>query len=186
MYNYVLKYKLKRYYKKNSRENGFLNLKDVHTVLVLFDTEQLTEASRCIDQLKNLGKEVTVYAYITTNGELGHLSADYHILSRKAAGKWFGNPLYALAKELEQKSFDAVIDLTVRRNFPLEYLLACARATVKTGLKKSHFSLYDLAITPLPGAETKNGQVEELGKQILYYLDTIKTPQAMPVATASK
>jgi hypothetical protein len=68
-----------------------------------------------------------------------------------------------------------VIDLTIRRNIPLEYLLAHSNACIKAGLKKNDFPQYDLSITALPEVETENLKVRELGKQIVYYLHTIHT-----------
>ncbi|GHV57098.1 hypothetical protein FACS1894182_05100 [Bacteroidia bacterium] len=175
MYESILKYKLKRYYRNHSREKNFLNLKDIHTILVLFDTAHFHETSVCIHQLKALGKEVTAYACRKRKDKQDYSGAGYHILSQKTTGKWFGNPVDTIAKELEQVTFDAVIDLTVHRNIPLEYLLAHTHASVKAGLKKNDFPQYDLSIIDLPKMETESLQVAELGKQILYYLDVIHT-----------
>ncbi|MDR0542997.1 MAG: hypothetical protein LBH19_12420 [Dysgonamonadaceae bacterium] len=176
MYDYILKRRLERYYQKNSREKRFLNLKDIHTVLVLFDTAGFREASMCINRLEGLGKKLTVYAYQKKKDRRDYSGTRYHIISQKAAGKWFGNPMYTIAEKLKEETFDAVIDLTVRRNIPLEYLLAYASAPVKTGLKKNNFPQYDLSIINLPDAE--NIRVEELGRQILYYLDSIQSASA--------
>jgi hypothetical protein len=171
MYKYILKYKLKRYYKRHARTKNFLNLKDIHTILVLFDTAHAEEASNCLRQLKNLGKTLTVCAYRKKKDKQDYSGAGYRLISEKTAGKWVNNPIHSLVRELEKQAFDAVIDLTIRRNTPLEYVLACTPASVKAGLKKSHFPPYDLAITRLPHA--KNHPVGELAKQILHYLDVI-------------
>jgi hypothetical protein len=153
-----------------------MNLRDMQTILVLFDTRCLEEAAACIRQLKGLGKMVTVCAW-QAKGESGAgLGADYRVLLQQEAGQWRNNPVSRLVKELEKKHFDAIIDLSVSRNISLEYILARTPASVKTGLKKNDFPMYDLAITDLPPeAETKNLQVRELGNQILYYLDQIQT-----------
>ncbi|MDR1527596.1 MAG: hypothetical protein LBS46_08030 [Dysgonamonadaceae bacterium] len=169
--DYILKYKLKRYYKQNARAKNFLNLKDIHSVLVLFDTAYSDEASDCIRQLKDAGKALTVCVYQRKKDGQDYSNTGYYVVLQKAAGKWWGNPVYSIIRELEKQPFDAIIDLTVQRNTPLEYVLACTPASVKAGLKKNHFPQYDLAITCLP--ETENSSVGELGKQILHYLDVI-------------
>ena len=173
MYESILKSKLKRIYKKTSREKYFLNWKDIHTILVLFETSHLGEVSVFINQLKKEGKKVTVCAYQKKNDKQDHSITGYHIISEKEVGKWFDNPLHTIAKELEMKTFDAVIDLTLVRNIPLEFLLAHTTASVKTGLKKTDFPQYDLAITTSLIGEAESYQVRELSKQIVYYLDKI-------------
>jgi len=173
MYEYILKNKLKRIYKNKSREKYFLNWKDIRTILVLFDTSHFDEATGFVNQLKKLGKQVTVCAYQKKDDKRDYSHTSYCIISEKEAGKWFGNPLHTIIQGLEREAVDAVIDLTLSRNIPLEYILAHTSAFVKTGLKKTDFPQYDLAITTLLIGEAESYQVRELGKQIVYYLDKI-------------
>jgi len=174
MHKYILKSKLKKIYREKSSEKHFLNWKDIQTVLVLFDTSHFDEVAIFIKQLKNEGKKVTVYAYQKKDDKKTYLNTSYHIILEKEAGKWFNNPVYATANKLKEETFDAVIDLTLRRNISLEYLLACARASIKTGLKKNDFPQYDLAITASSIEEVESFKVRELGKQIVHYLDKIQ------------
>ena len=175
MYEYILKNKLKRIYRNKSREKNFLNWKDIHTVLVLFDTSHFDEVTGFIDRLKKLGKKVTVCAYQKKDDKRNYSNTSHCIISEKEAGKWFGNPLPAIIQGLASGTVDAAIDLTLSRNIPLEYVLAHIPASVKTGLKKTDFPQYDLAITTLPIGEAESYQVRELSKQIVYYLDKIGT-----------
>ena len=175
MYEYILKNKLERIYRKKTREKQFLNWKDINTVLVLFDTSNINEVKIFIDQLKHLKKKVTVYAYQKKSDTRNYLTTGYHIISEKEAGKWFNNPLHTIIQKQKEKPVDVVIDLTIHRNIHLEYLLASIPACIKTGLKKNDFPQYDLAITTLFTGEAESYQVQELGKQIVYYLDRIGT-----------
>jgi hypothetical protein len=173
MYEKILKGKLKKYYKQYSREKCFLNLKDIHTVLVLFDTSDYDEADAFVKKLKKLGKKTTVYAYKNKKDVNDYAKTPYRIITAKEANNLFDNKMHEIVQELDMKKFDAVVDLTTRRNIPLEYLLAHTNASIKTGLKKNNFPQYDLSITALPLAETESAKVRELGKQIVYYLHTI-------------
>ena len=174
MYNYILKNKLEQIYRNQTREKQFLNWKDIHSVLVLFDTSHVDEVKIFIDELKQIKKEVVVYAYQRKKDERNHLISGYHIISEKQAGKWFNNPLHAIIKEQKEKMVDAIIDLTIHRNIPMEYLLASIPACIKAGLKKTDFPQYDLAITSVLLGEAENYQVTELSKQIVYYLERIE------------
>jgi len=174
MQKYILRNKLKKIYKKKSGKNHFLNWKDIHAILVLFDTAYFEEAANFINQLINAGKKPTVYAYKRKNDKRDYSNLDYHILSEKEAKRWLGSPIYTIADKLKKERFDAVIDLTICQNISLEYLLACAHASIKTGLKKNDFPQYDLAITNLAIGEANRFRVSELGKQIVYYLNKIQ------------
>jgi hypothetical protein len=177
MYEQIIKEKLKRYYKNHSREKCFLNLKDIQTVLILFNTSDFEESDAFVRKVKKLGKKVTVYAYKGKNDEQDYSKTLYRIITAKETGNLFDNKMNEIVNELDKKKFDAVIDLTIRRIIPLEYLLAHSNAYIKAGLKKNDFPQYDLSITSLPNAETEKLKVRELGKQIVYYLHTIHAKQ---------
>jgi predicted MPP superfamily phosphohydrolase len=164
---------LEKYYKNSEREKRFLNLKDIHSVLILFDTAHYEEANTFVLKLKKLKKQVTVYAYQDKKDESDYSRTPYRIITPKDVDDLFDNKIKDIAKELDGKKFDAVIDLTTRRIASLEYLLAHSTASIKTGLKKNDLPQYDLSITVLPDIEAEGLKVRELAKQIIYYLHTI-------------
>jgi predicted MPP superfamily phosphohydrolase len=173
MYKYILKKKLKKHYKNNEREKRFLNLKDIHSILILFDTANYEEANIFVQKLKKLKKAITVYAYQDKKDGYDYSRTSYRIVTAKEVDDLFDNKIREIAKELDGTKFDAVIDLTTQRNASLEYLLAYSNASIKTGLKKNDLPQYDLSITVLPDIEKDNLKVRELAKQIVYYLHTI-------------
>ena len=175
MNKFILKRKLKKIYKKKLREKHFLNWKDIHTILVLFDTAHFDEATIFIDQLKKSGKKVSVYASQKKGDLRDYSNTNYRVLSEKEVSKWLNNPLHTIVKEMQKETFDLAIDLTLIRNLPLEYILANASVSITTGLKKIDFPQYDLAITTLFTGEAESYQIRELGKQIVFYLDKIDT-----------
>jgi alanyl-tRNA synthetase len=173
MYKYILKKQLKKHYRNNEREKCFLNLKDIHSILILFDTANYEEANTFVKKLKKLKKEVTAYAYQDKKDEDDYSRTSYRIVTAKEVDDLFDNKIKEIAKELDGKKFDAVIDLTTQSNASLEYLLAYSNASIKTGLKKNDWPQYDLSITMLPDIEKDDLKVRELAKQIIYYLHTI-------------
>ena len=174
MYKYLLKVKLDRFYKNYSREKRFLNLKDIQSILILFDTADYEAVDGIVDNLEKLGKKITVYAYKGKKDEYDYSETPYHIITAKSAGAFFDNKMSKIADELKEQQYHAVIDLTTKRNIPLEYLLAHANAFLKAGLKKNDYPQYDLSMTTLPEAETETPNVNELGNQIIHYLRTIQ------------
>lgn len=174
MYKHLLKKKINDYYKHNQREKCFLNFKDIHSILVLFDTKEYEQADDLIEKLKKVNKQVTAYAYQNKNDGYDYSETPYRMVTEKEAGNLFDNKMDEIAEEVEGQTFDAVFDLTIDRNIPLEYLLARAKARVKAGLKKNDLPHYDLAILD-PNEGKGSLTVKELGKQIIYYLHTIQT-----------
>jgi hypothetical protein len=138
------------------------------------------EANIFVEKLKKLKKNITVYAYKNKKDEQDYSKTLYRIITSKETDNLFNNKMNEIVGELEEKNFDAVIDLTTQRNFPLEYLLARAHASIKAGLKKNDFPQYDLAISALPDIENESLKVRELAKQIVFYLHTIRPREIEP------
>ncbi|MDR0427641.1 MAG: hypothetical protein LBH12_03450 [Dysgonamonadaceae bacterium] len=177
MYKFILSKKINSYYRKNSREKRFLNFKDIQSILILFDTANYDAVDLFVKKLKKLNRHVTAYAYKDKSDQYNYSETPYQIITAKEAGDLFDNKVEQIATEIRNQTFDAVFDLTLTRNIPLEYILMHAHAHVKAGLKKSNIPHYDLAIISLPESEDDDSKVKELGKQIIYYLHTIKTKQ---------
>ena len=175
MYKYILDKKIQRYYKRSSREKRYLNLKNFRTILVLFDTSNYEAADGFIENLKKLNKEITAYAFKNKLDLYDYSETPYKIITAKDAGSLFDNKIEEIARELKNQQFDAIFDLTLDKNIPLEYLLINAKASIKAGLKKGDRPRYDFSIASLPETQDSDHQLKELGKQIVYYLHTIKS-----------
>ena len=173
MYKYLIRHQLQKHYKNNVRKKHFLNLKDIHSMLVLFDTRNVDEAAAFIKNMKELKKKVTVYAYQGSGDGNDHYRKGYNIITAKDTDDFFQKKLKDMVGELKKLSFDAVIDLSPQSNFSLEYILAYAPATMKVGLKKNDLPQYDLSLS-LPNIEGDAPVVRELATEIVHYLDTIR------------
>ncbi|MCL1937511.1 MAG: hypothetical protein FWF52_03830 [Candidatus Azobacteroides sp.] len=176
MYKYILKRKIKKYVTHDFREKSYLNLKDIHSILVLFDTAAYGEADTFVEKLKKLGKQVTVYAYQNKKDKTHYSKTSYNIITGKEVESLFKNPMEKIAKELAEKKFDAVIDLNIQSILPMEYLLVRSQAPIKTGLRKADRPpLHDFSVINLPDKGEEGLNVRELAKQIIYYLHMIRS-----------
>ena len=167
--------KLKKKNKDALRERQFLNLESIQSILVLFDTSDYEEVDVFIEKLERMGKKITVYAYKRNSDRYDYSETPYHIITPKYSSVLFGHRLTAIAEELKKNSFDLAIDLTVKRNISLEYLLAHADVLAKVGLKKNNQSPYDLSIIFPSETPNESMKVKELSEQIFYYLYTIRS-----------
>jgi len=176
MYNFILKNRIKKLIKKEKRGKTFLNLKDIQTILILFDTEDYEAVDVFIEQLEQMGKTVTTYAYKNKKDEYDYSETPYKIITQKEASDLFDNKLEEVAEKLKEYHYDALFDLTIRKNTTLQFLLVNANATLKVGYKKGNLRLYDLTIKTLnTNKEQENSKIRELGKQIIHYLTTIQS-----------
>lgn len=175
MYKLILKKKAKDLFKKKDfREKTFLNMEDIHSILLFFDTANYEEADAIIEQLQKAGKEVNVYAYKDKNDEYDYSETPYHIISSKDALDWIDNKLDKISEQISAQHYDVLIDLTVKENVAFTLLTAHAQASMKVGYKKNDLPCYDFSISALSNeGETDNLKVQELGKLIIHYLTTI-------------
>ena len=176
MYNLILKNRIKKLIKKEKREKIFLNLKDIHTILLLFDTENYEEVDVFIEQLEQMGKAVTTYAYKNKKDEYDYSETPYKIITQKEASDLFDNTLEEVANNLKKDHYDALFDLTIKKNTTLQFLLVNANATLKVGYKKGNLRFYDLTINTLNVSNSQeNSKIRELEKQIIHYLTAIQS-----------
>jgi hypothetical protein len=178
MINLLLKRKIKEELKKNFRKKTFLNLKDIHTILILFDTENQGEVDVFIKHLKRAGKKVTAYGYKSKKDTVNYSGSSYKIIHYKKVSGWFNNQLNAIATEINRNHYHALFDLTIRENLALEFLYTQVDAPLKVGYKKNNWFSYDVSFSSLSTKEKhENAKVKELGKQIIHYLSTIQSSQ---------
>lgn len=192
MDNPFIKQKIHRLYKKDKRERVFRNLDDVRTVLIFFDTIDFDIVAAFIKQLIIEGKSPEAYAYKEKKDSNDYLKTAYTIITEKDVSNWFDNKLKDTVSKLVNNQYDVLFDLTINRNYIMEYLVLVANADLKIGNNKGAPSPYDMAINlpePEPTPEEKeNGdpmriwelkkettQTSELIEHIVHYLRMIKS-----------
>ena len=175
MFNFFKSNKLKSILRKNNRKHAFLDFDNIFSILVLFETKDYDVVDSFVEELQKMGKTVAGYAFRVKDDVYDYSETNFKIVSNKEHLNKSGYPDDVLLKQLNTERYDAVIDLTIKENFSLEYILATVNATMTIGLKKNKLPFYDLTISKLPQTkEAKVSPVRELIKSILFYLKTIK------------
>jgi len=178
-FNFFKKRKLKSLLRKNNRQRAYLSMEAIQSVLVLFETSDYEAVDLFVEGLLEKGKSVDGYAFRIKNDAFDYSETNYKIISSKENREKSGIPGEELLKQLKIRHYDVVIDLTVKENFSLQYILAMVNATMTVGLKKNKLPFYDFSISKLPKTKgDEKSQVSELIKSINYYLITIKGKEA--------
>jgi hypothetical protein len=175
MFDFFKKRKLKSLLRKNNRQHVFLNMETIQSVLVLFETSDYEAVDLFVEKLLKKKKSVDGYAFRVKNDAFDYSETNYKIIGSKENSEKSGSPCSELLKQLKIKHYDVVIDLTIKENFSLQYILAVANTTMTVGLKKNKLPFYDFSISKLPKTKgSESSQVSELIKSINFYLKTIK------------
>ena len=176
IYNWILNRKIKKLIRNDSRQKSFLNLNEIHSILLLFDTADYAEADTFVKQLKKLKKDVTAYGFQNKNDISDHTKSLYNIIPAKEVSLWKRDKLYELGNTLNKERYDALINLSIHSILELEYLSANANASLKVGLKKVGYPVYDISISSSTDNENEhNLDVKGLGEQVLHYLNLIRS-----------
>jgi hypothetical protein len=173
---YFLKRKINKILKNSNRRKEYLNLKEIKSVLLLFDTKDYSDASLFIKQLKKMGKKVKSCAYKDKRDKNDYSSILYNIVTDKDVNVWKNDFMRGAVDALNSESYDLAIDLTLKENLLLQYLLVAVDSSFKVGFNKTSLPIYDMTISFSPEMEA-NGiiTVRELSKQVIHYLATISS-----------
>jgi len=169
MYKFLLRRKIKKIIKHSEREKAYHNLKEIKSVLVLFDTENFDDASQFIQQLKKMGKKIKAFAYKDKKDTNNYSNISYTIVTDKDMKS---ESLALIVNSLSNDTFDLVVDLTLKENLMLLFVLVSANSSLKVGFYKHALSVHDIVISFAPGMGLT---VKELGKQLIYYLTIISS-----------
>jgi len=169
MYKFLLRRKIKKIIKRTERQKAYHNLKEIKTVLVLFDTENYGDASYFIQQLKKMGKKIKAYAFKNKKDTNNYSKITFTIVTEKDMK---GELLTQIGNSLTDEKFDLVVDLTLKENLLLLYILVTVKSPLKVGFYKNSLSVHDMVISFAPGLVQN---VKELGKQLIHYLTIISS-----------
>jgi len=169
MYKFLLRRKIKQLIKHSEREKAYRNLKEINTVLILFDTENFDDANYFIQQMKKMKKKVKAFAFKSKKDTNNYSNISYTIVTEKDMKS---ESLIQIANSLADEQFDLVVDLTLKENLLLLYILVSVNAPLKVGFYKHTLSVHDMVISFAPGLVQN---VKELGKQLIHYLTIISS-----------
>ena len=169
MYKFLLRKKIKQLVKHSEREKAYHSLKEIKSILVLFDTKDFEDANYFIQQMKKMGKKVRAFAFKSKKDANNYSNISYTIVTEKDMKS---ESLAQTVNSLEDEKFDLAVDLTLKENLLLLYILVSVNAPLKVGFYKHALSVHDMVISFAPGLVQN---VKELGKQLIHYLTIISS-----------
>lgn len=162
-------FSIRKRMKNIHRRKQFSNLKDISNVILLFSVNAIS--SKELEEIKKMigmDKQISAWAFKSRKTKVRYGVNTYTI--DKSDVSFFQKPSEKIERLFLNNKSELLIDLTTQEILPLKYLLGISKAQCRCGMKKEGYSLYDLEI------ETTEKMKEiELLKQILHYLDMIKT-----------
>ena len=172
MYKFLLRRKIKQIISQSERERTYHNLKEIKSVLVLFDTENFDDANHFIQQMKKMKKKVIAFAYKDKKDTSNYSNISYIIATEKDMNDLKGESLTQMVNTLSDEKFDLVVDLSLKENLLLLYILVSVNSSLKVGFYKHTLPVHDIVISFAPGMELT---VKELGNQLIHYLTVISS-----------
>jgi SHS2 domain-containing protein len=171
---YLLKRKIRRILKSSEREKAYRSLEDIKTVLLLFDTKDFVDVNFFIRTLKN--KKIKVKAYACKAKTDTKDYAKFCKTFTKNRLDWKEKSLNQAVNFMKGKTFDLVVDFSLKENIRLQYLLVLAQSPFKVGFYKSNLPVFDMTLSPAPESKSTGFvSVKESGKQLIHYLTAISS-----------
>ncbi len=161
--------------RKNRRVVGY---DQAATMVLLYDMPLDVSGSfiaRFIGQLKSDGKQVDDAGLYFAASIPKDIQLPMHLnVFCKKDFKWNLRPAALYLKELIEREYDILLDLSSRDSWPMKLIAAASRAKYKVGAHHPDFNqIFDLIIKA--DTECKD---EDLAANAVHYLKIIKTPQS--------
>lgn len=167
-------FKLQKELKGLKREHRFLNLKDAKRIGILFDGSEeglLKEIDYFIKSFEKNNKNITALGYWDKkeikDNPIRKFGYDYFTRSDV---NWFLIPNHTIVKEFIYSDFDILINVNTENSFPLQYVAAMSKATMRVGkyfADSSHY--YDLMIYQ----KSPTNNLKNYFEQVNHYLNII-------------
>jgi len=175
MFKFLLKKKIKNILNNSERKKAYHNLKEIKSILVLFDTENFDDANQFIQQMKKMGKKTKALAFKNKKDANNYSNISYTIVTEKDMKDLKNESLMRIVNSLTDEKFDLAVDFTLKENLLLLYILVSATSPLKVGFYKHTLPVHDIVISFAPGLVQN---VKELGNQLIYYLTVISSSGA--------
>ncbi len=173
--------RLKKHLHISNREKRFVNYQSARSVILLFESdynEKNPEIRQIIQSFYADGKKVMAWGFVDKKEVSTAILPDFRILHSKDAD-FTQFPEHTYLRELEELSFDLLIDLTVSEIKPLQYIALYANAACKVGTH-NQAGMYDMLIDVSQiKADNLENEIETTSAQIfnhlIFYLKSIQT-----------
>lgn len=172
MYKFLLRRKIERIIKYSEREKAYISLKEIKSVLVLFDTRDFDDANHFIQQLKKMEKRVKAIAFRSRKDAKDYSKILYPMVTEKDMMDLKNESLTQSVNSLSNEKFDLIVDFTLEENLLFLFILASVNSPLKVGFYKHALSIHDIVIS-FTTEWVQN--VNELGQQLIHYLTIISS-----------
>ena len=172
MYKFLLRRKIEQMIKLSERKKAYHSLKEIKSVLVLFDTKDFEDTNRFIQQLERIGKKTKAFAFKDKKDSNNYSRILYPVVTKKDMKDLKGDSLTQIVNSLSNEKIDLIVDFTLKENLLLLYLLVSVDSPLKVGFYKHALSIHDIVISFAPDLVHN---VKELGEQVLHYLSVISS-----------
>lgn len=173
--------RLKKHLKLVDRQKRFVNYESARSIILLFESdynEKNPEIKQLIQTFNNNGKKVMAWGFVRKKEISTPILPDFRILHQKNTD-FSGLPHATFLNELDELTFDLLIDLTVSEVKPLQYLALYTNAACKVGTH-NYPGMYDMVID-LQQLKDENQLNEvdttafQIFKHLFFYLKSIQT-----------
>jgi ADP-heptose:LPS heptosyltransferase len=173
-YKHLLNKEIKRILNESKRKREFRNLKEVKSVLIVFDAADYEVVDECYALLNQAGKKIYTIAYQKKISDSeAQCNADFIVTDSDIHHKQSTN-MNNIKRLLKNSKFDLAIDMTQKANILLQYVLVLANASLKVGFSKTKRQIHDMLILA-PADDENKSSMQNLEKQMIYYLSTISS-----------
>lgn len=161
---------------KAVRKQYYFDFYHAKTIGVVWDasrTEDFSILSKFHHQMAELNKEVKIFGYYPGKELPNQFTAIRYFRCIKTKDvDFFYRPLNQESQDFINTTFDILIDLNFKRQFPLIYVSSLSRASLKVGLTDSspETSPFDIMISLKGPVNT-----ESFLNQVIYYLEMINS-----------
>ena len=170
------KWVLRRNLKSLQRTKRVYNLTTARKIGILFDGTNHKDFDRILEFYKFL-KDKMINIHV-----LGYVNAkdvpdkylfkkDFYFILKKNLN-WYYKPVSEEAEKFVTSSFDILIDLNLKENFPCQFIVGLSHAHFKVGKFTSKKEFYDLMIHI-----DKGRKIDYFIEQVKHYLEVINRPE---------
>lgn len=155
------------------RTHQAFNLENAKRITILFDgtyPENIKLVKAFVANLSK-GKElVSALGFVDEKYKsFEHMSRLHFDFFSNTELNWYGKPQGMVINNFLKEDYDILIDLSLKKFYPLTYLAVASPAKFKVGMYRTDVNVFDLSIDI-----TKNQSLSYLIDKIDYYLNLIK------------
>lgn len=121
--------------KIDKRPAGFPHWGDVHSIILLYDSDIMEKnptIKKIVAELQNEGKEVITLGYVQRKDVSSAILPQSRMLGQKDFN-WFRMPKTDVQHDIEKRKYDLMLDLTLTPIIELQYMAMYVRADFKAG-----------------------------------------------------